>query len=201
MSFLTDLHAYSDKSFGEGFLTEEKLFAKYIEYGYKTVVLTYKIDYDDDQSVFEENIDRLLASFNESAEKYKGKINLLFCAEFRTHDNDFLVYGAEKRDLYDLNIYKNRWITDYRESRSSDNVFVVQAHPAKVGGRFIECHNVDGFEVFCGDERFECCNEFSEKYCEKYQTKGICLTSGSGYFAEDSKPAGGIVTDFEIETI
>ena len=91
-------------------------------------------------------------------------------------------------------------MTDYREELNHKKVLVVQAHPAKVGGRLLEDHNVDAFEVYCGDERFNSNNSFTEKYCEKYQTHGILLTSGSGYFGEDSKPSGGIITDFEIKT-
>ncbi len=201
MDYLTELHAYSKSSFGEGYLKDELLFEKYIENGYKTVVLLYKINFDDDQSVYENGIDRILKDYSETAEKYKDKLNILFGAEFKTHDNDFIIYGAEKKDLYELNYYSDSWITDYRESRESENILVVQPHPAKVGGRIIESHNVDGFEVYCGDERFDCNNAFAERYCEKYQTRGILLMSGSGYFSETSNPSGGIVTDFEINTI
>ena len=200
MNYLTELHAYSESSFGDGYLNDDVLFNKYIECGYKTVVLVYKIDFDDDQSVYEGKIDRIFESHAATAEKYKDELNILLGAEFRTHDNDFIIYAPEKKDLYDLYNYRGKWITDYLESRESENILIVQAHPAKVGGRIIESHNVDGFEVFCGDERFDCNNAFTEKYCEKYQTRGILLTSGSGYFSEDSKPCGGIVTEYEIKT-
>lgn len=108
--------------------------------------------------------------------------------------NDYLVYGLDPEDFYQLPLLNRLKSVEELLSVLPEKAVVVQAHPFRNGMTVINPSPLFGIEVYNGGtEDFR--NKLAKLYAEHYQLK---MTSGSDFHKIDGLGKGGILSEKEI---
>ena len=179
----------------------------YKEAGYSGLVITdhyFSLFYDWFKTELagashERIIDRWLRGYNSAREEgEKQGIVVLAGAEVRFDGtiNDYLVYGLQPRDFYELPLLnKLKGVNELLEVLPKD-VCVVQAHPFRNDMVVSDPSNLFGIEVYNGGT--DCFrNQIAKSFAKYYDKK---MLSGSDFHYVDACAKGGIYTEREILT-
>ena len=202
-----DLHIHTKECDKCAELSGSEIVRLYKDAGYDGIVVTdhyFSLFFEwfkDEISVSNHKkiIERYLRGYY-SAKNEGEKIGLaVLCgAEVRLDGtiNDYLVYGLEEKDFYELPIL-NR-LKDVRELVETlpDYSMVVQAHPFRDNMTVCDPDLFFGIEGYNGGtEEFR--NELAKVYANHYQKS---LTSGSDFHSRHHLAKGGIATMQKIRT-
>ena len=205
--FKYELHSHTsecDKCSGVSGAEYVKL---YSEAGYSGMVITdhyfslfYKWFSDEiSKSDHQKTIDRYLKGyFSAKNEAAKSDFTVLCGAEVRLDGfiNDYLVYGLEEKDFYNLPLLNRLKSLDELLEVLPDYAVVVQAHPFRDKMTVTDPTPIFGIEVYNGGtDDFR--NQMARIYAEHY---GKVMTSGSDVHSVEAAARGGIVTERKIIT-
>ena len=146
-----ELHAHTSPASGCSQVKPKDMVETYKKLGYDAVTITNHFMYLNDGKEKEKYIDAFLYDF-EQTKKYGDELGLkvYLGAEIRfTEDNnDYLVFGVNKKmlsEIYDLLPYG---IENFRKIYAMPDSLLIQAHPMRDGIRTIDTALIDGMEVF-----------------------------------------------------
>ena len=125
-------------------------------------------------------------------------ITVLPGAEVRLKNssNDYLIYGLEEKDFYNLPLLNTLNNVDELVSVLPKSTCVVQAHPFRNKMTIFDPENIFGLEVFnYGTAPFR--NEMAKMYANHY---GKAMTSGSDFHGRNALAKGGIISNKKIHT-
>ena len=146
---------------------------------------------DADQRGFIDYYLRGYRAAREEGEKLGMKI--LLGAELRLakpNINDYLIYGIEEKDLYELPLLYELDLPQVRQLLPEGAV-IVHAHPFRTTMTVTDPALVDGIEIYNGGtDAFR--NHLAREWAEHY---GKIVTSGSDYHHEEHLARGGIMVD------
>lgn len=144
-----------------------------------------------DQKAFVDFYLRGYYAARDAGEKWGMKI--LPGAELRfagPNINDYLIYGIEEKDLYELPLLYTLDLPTLRKLLPAD-ALIVHAHPFRTAMTVTDPDLVDGIEVYNGGTD-AVRNRFAEEWAQAYHK---IRTSGSDYHVEEHLARGGILLD------
>lgn len=203
--YLTELHLHTKESSSCSKIPAKQMIEEYKKEGYSTIVITdhcskNKMDILGDIS-WKEKIDYVYKGFDIS-KKYGNKlgIHILLGVEMtlQTTNSDYLIYGIDKKFLYENEMIYEYTLEKLYELCNKKGYLLVQAHPFRDNIQLAPLEYVDGIEVFNG-----CQTEVSrnDKALEYGNSTNKILTSGSDFHRLDDLARGGIITEVEIKDI
>lgn len=202
-----DLHIHTSECDKVALLSGAQIVKLYVESGYDGIVITEHyfslfFEWFKDELIEQDSskiIERYLKGYynaRNEAEKHSFKV---FCgAEVRFDGgiNDYLVYGLEENDFYNLPFLNRLHSVEELISELPDYALVVQAHP------FRDNMTVHSPKALFGIEGFNGCtekirNDMAKMFALHYSKT---ITSGSGFHGIDQLAKGGIMTSADIKT-
>ena len=145
-----ELHAHTTPVSSCSQITPKEMAETYKSLGYSAVVITNHF-YRHNEFEKEEFINYYLNDF-EQTERY-GKelgIKVYLGAEvrFTENNNDYLLYGVDKKMLEEIYDYLPNGIENFRSKYMMPNSVFIQAHPMRDGIKTVDPALLDGIEVF-----------------------------------------------------
>ncbi len=179
----------------------------YFEEGYQCLVITNhyfsaffnwfkdELEGADHQKIIDRYFKGYYAARNEGE---KLGITVLPGAEVRLKNsvNDYLIYGLEEKDFYDLPLLNEFKNIDELVNALPKDTCVVQAHPFRNKMTICDPEKLFGFEVFnYPTEPFR--NEMAKMFALHY---GKPMTSGSDFHGSGHLAKGGIIANKKVLT-
>jgi len=175
--FKTELHAHTTPASGCSEITPEHLVEVYKEKGYTSIALTNHFTADDADP--EEKIKKYLDDYYKTLEIGKKEgINILLGSEIRFSENcnDYLIYGIQPDDLYDINALLHDGIDNFYKEYKNDKNIILQAHPFRNGIELANPDSLDGVEAFNLHPGHNSRVGFSAQYAREHNFIVICGT-------------------------
>lgn len=145
-----ELHAHTSPVSGCSQITPKEMVDTYKKLGYDAVAITNHFMYQQNVKK-EEYIDAFLSGFEETKE-FGDRENLkIYCGaeiRFTESDNDYLVFGVDKKILSEIYDLLPLGLENFRKNYSMPNSIIIQAHPMRDGMKTIDTAFIDGMEVF-----------------------------------------------------
>ena len=202
MQYKTELHAHTSDVSRCAKMLPEEVAEQYIAAGYSTVVLTnhYAEYIFDSKGSWEERINFYLSALRRMREYAKDRLTILCGAEVRTYfsSNDYLLYGADEEFLINNRYLHRLSLRELSALTRKNGVLLVHAHPFRNNMTLADPKLIDGIEVFNGTPHTESRNQFANAWAKQF---GLLRTSGSDFHGGRYIIAGGIKTDFPIQTL
>lgn len=147
--FKTELHAHTKPASRCSEISPEYMVEAYKKLGYETVAITNHFIYSEDEN--DGKVEKIINDFNITKELGdKFGLNIVLGAEIRFSEcvNDYLIYGIDTKDLFDISKLLGIGITEFYKQYKNDRNVIVQAHPFRDGMLQIPLDSLDGYEVF-----------------------------------------------------
>ena len=202
-----DLHIHTSECDKVALSDGAQIVRLYRDSGYDGIVITdhyfhhfydwfeNEFDYGNHKTI----IDRYLKGYynaKNEAEKTGFKV---FCgAEVRFDGtiNDYLVYGLEESDFYNLPFLNRLHSVSELADALPDYALIVQAHPFRDKMTVCTPDIIGGIEGYNGcTEKIR--NDMAKMFASHYSK---IITSGSDFHGPDQLAKGGIITQLEIKT-
>ena len=202
-----ELHAHTLECDKAAKVSGAEIVKLYRDIGYSGIVITdhYFSTFFDwfkdeiDINDHKKTIDRYLKGYYSARnEAEKTSFTVLSGCEVRFDGtiNDYLVYGLEEKDFYDLPLLNRLNNVKELVETLPDYALVVQAHPFRDNMTVINPEHLFGIEVYNGcTDKFR--NQMARIYAEHYRK---AVTSGSDFHSEPRLGKGGIITKQKIIT-
>ena len=200
-----ELHAHTSECDKCAALSGAELVKAYADKGYSGMVITDHyfgifFEWFKDELVGKDHqqiVSRWLKGYYSARnEGEKIGFTVLSGAEARIDGtiNDYLIYGLEERDFFDLPLLNRmKSINDVMDILPKKSC-VVQAHPFRNDMTVCDPSRLFGIEVYnAKNEAFR--NQMAINFAEHYQK---AMTSGSDCHGEDTLGHGGIITESPI---
>lgn len=201
MQYKTELHAHTSDVSRCAKMLPEEVAEQYIAAGYSTLVLTnhYAEYIFDGKGSWEERIAFYLSAVHRMREYAKDRLTVLCGAEVRNYhtSNDYLLYGAEEEFFIQNRNLHRLFLKELSALARKNDLLLVHAHPFRNNMTVADPKLIDGIEVFNGTPHTESRNHFANMWAKQY---GLLRTSGSDFHGGRYIIAGGIKTDFPIQT-
>lgn len=200
-----ELHAHTSECDLVADLSGAELVRLYHAKGYRGIVITdhyfslfYKWFRDElATATHKETVKRYLRGYYAAREEGERLGFTVLCgAEVRFDHtvNDYLIYGLEEQDFFDLPLLNTLHSVDELLVTLPDRAVVVQAHPFRNGMTVTDPSNLFGLEVYNGrTDSFR--NQMAKEYAAHY---GRAMTSGSDTHRRKDLAKGGIETAHSI---
>lgn len=200
-----ELHAHTSQCDKVALLSGAKLVQAYADKGYSGIVITdhyFSLFFDwfkeelagkDHKQIISRWLNGYYSARNEGE---KIGFTVLPGAEVRIENtsNDFLIYGLEEKDFYNLPLLHKMKSIDDAINILPEYACVVQAHPFRNNMTVYDPSRLFGIEVYNGGtEMFR--NEMAKSFARHYQK---ACTSGSDCHSEAAVGMGGIITHHPI---
>ena len=172
--YKTELHAHTSPVSLCSEIPPDKLVSVYAQNGYDAVVLT---NHFYNTTLVDEYIEgyHKCRSLGE-----KAGINVILGAEIRFSEcmNDYLIYGIEENELYDIRKLLDFGIDNFYKKFKNYKNIIYQAHPFRDGCSLASPDSMDGIEVFNLHPGHNSRIAYAAQYARKYNMK---IIGGSDY--------------------
>ncbi len=205
--YKTELHIHTRDGDIYAQHSGDEIVRMYANEGYSTLVITNhyfspfltwfkdELDGADHKKI----IDRYLKGYyNAKNEGEKLGVAVLPGAEVRIKSsaNDYLIYGLNEKDFYDLPLLHTINNVDELVSTIPDHALIVWAHPFRNKCTTFTPDKLFGIEAFnYGNEPFR--NEMAKMFAKHYN---MPMTSGSDFHSSNALAKGGIISNKKILT-
>ena len=146
-----ELHAHTNPVSGCSQITPKEMAETYKELGYSAIVVANHFMYQNSKREKEDYIKFFLNDF-ELVEKYGNELGLkvYLGAEIRftENNNDYLVFGVNKKMLEEIYDYLPYGVENFRKNYTMPDSVFIQAHPFRDGMEKVDPCILDGIEVF-----------------------------------------------------
>lgn len=205
--YKTELHVHTSDGDIYAKHSGEEIVKMYADKGYSSLVITnhyfspfftwFKDELDD--ADHKKIIDRYLKGYYIAKnEGEKLGVSVLPGAEVRVRScaNDYLIYGLNEKDFYDLPILCNLKNIDELVDTIPEHALIVWAHPFRNKCTTFTPDRLFGLEGFnYGNEPFR--NQMAKDFAKHY---GKPITSGSDFHGKNALAKGGIISNKKILT-
>ena len=206
--YKTELHLHTSDGDLYAQHSGDEIVRMYANEGYNTLVITNhyfspfftwfkdELEGADHKRIIDRYLKGYYAAKNEGE---KLGITVLPGAEVRVKSsaNDYLVYGLDEKDFYDLPILSNLKNLDELVDTIPDHALIVWAHPFRNKCTTFTPDRIFGIEGFnYGNEPFR--NEMAKMFAKHY---GKPMTSGSDFHGSNALAKGGIISNKKILTV
>lgn len=202
--YKTELHCHTNPGSRCSSQTPEETVEKYIAHGYSTVCITnhlYGFADMDDINAWRREIASKYDAYERAREASAGRLNVLFGLEIRfvQHYNDYLVFGMNREylDSVGSSLLKDG-LEKFAGYARENGLFVIQAHPFRIGMTTIRPSLIDAYEVYNGHPFHDSHNAIAEAWARKH---GKIMTSGTDHHDANNIPCGGIRTADPITSV
>lgn len=155
--YKTELHAHTKPASTCSDVTSEEAVRLYKGLGYTSLCVANHFTFDYfakrvGSHDTKKTVDFYLNDYKlakEAGEKYG--LNVILVAELRFNNengNDYLLYGIDEEDLYDVFELLNLTEKEFYDKYMDDKKLLFQAHPFRNGQIIMPPENVDGYEAF-----------------------------------------------------
>jgi hypothetical protein len=177
-----ELHAHTAPVSGCSEVTPKEMIETYKRLGYAAVVVANHFLYQHDARDKETYINYFLNDFEETA-KY-GKelgVQVYLGAEIRftENNNDYLVFGVDKKILEDIYEYLPYGVENFRKNYAMPDSAFIQAHPMRKGMESVDPAILDGIEVFNMHPNHNSRVGLASVYAQ--ENKHFVITAGSDF--------------------
>lgn len=148
--FKVELHAHTSPASPCSRVSPEELAERFKNKGYDSVAITNHFMYAENEDE-EEKITHWLDDFHRAkAAGEKLGINVILGAELRFAEslNDYLIYGIEEDELYEINPLLSFGIDNFYKKFKNERNIILQAHPFRDMMSRANPESLDGIEVF-----------------------------------------------------
>ena len=146
-----ELHAHTTPVSGCSDISPKEMAETYKKLGFSAVVVTNHFEYQNNKWEKQKYINYFLNDFEET-EKYAKElgIKVYLGAEIRftENNNDYLVFGVDKKILEEIYEYLPCGIEIFRSKYMMPDSAFIQAHPMRSGMEPVDPALLDGIEVF-----------------------------------------------------
>ncbi len=155
--YKTELHAHTSPVSTCSEVTPQEAVKIYKELGYTSIVIAnhFYHKYMDKRAGTSEPegiINYYLNDYREAKkEGEKIGLNVILASELRfenENDNDYLLYGIDEKDLYDILPYLENRQKEFYENYMTESKLLFQAHPFRNGMVLVPPELVDGYEAY-----------------------------------------------------
>ncbi len=152
-----ELHAHTSPASGCADLAPCDVIDRYADIGFDCIAITnhfYKMTLErlTTGTSKEDEIEAYLKDFHEAKKRGEERgIKVILGAELRfksQNDNDYLIFGIDEKDLFDIYDYLDGTYEDFYRAYKNDKNFLIQAHPFREGLERADADCVDGVEGF-----------------------------------------------------
>lgn len=148
--YLTELHAHTSPASGCSEIPPETLIETYISLGADAVCITNHFTpamLDREKNAV---IGAYLEDYHRAVSAAAGRINVILGCELRftENNNDYLLYGIDESDLFDIYDHIDGTVEKFRRSYKNSKLIFLQAHPFRSGMTEVPPELLDGIEVF-----------------------------------------------------
>ena len=205
--YKTELHVHTSDGDIYAQYNGSEIVKMYADKGYSSLVITNhyfspfftwfkdELDGADHKKI----IDRYLKGYYiAKSEVKKLGVSVLPGAEVRVRNcaNDYLIYGLNEKDFYDLPILCNLKNIDELVDTIPEHALIVWAHPFRNKCTTFTPDRLFGLEGFnYGNEPFR--NQMAKDFAKHY---GKPITSGSDFHGKNALAKGGIISNKKILT-
>ena len=147
--YKTELHAHTSPASGCSQISPDTLTDVYKREGYTSIALTnhFIVSNEDPKT----KIERYLDDYYKTKELGRKKgLNIILGAEIRFSENinDYLVFGINEEELFNINSLLDDGIVNFYKTYKNDKNIIIQAHPFRSNITFANPEYIDGIEAF-----------------------------------------------------
>ncbi len=146
-----ELHAHTFPVSECSQVSPKDMVETYKNLGYDAIAITNHLMYQHNRISKEEHIDNFVCDF-EQAKKYGDELGLkvYLGAEIRftENNNDYLIFGINKKMLLEIYDLLPLGIENFRKAYPMPDSVFLQAHPMRDGNETVDSSLLDGIEVF-----------------------------------------------------
>ena len=202
--FKLDPHVHTQETSGCGKILARQLVEMYKKAGYGGIVVTdhYSPDFLDglDGLPWPAKMERYTAGYRAAAARgAEIGLSVLLGLELRftESNNDYLVYGVDKRFLEENPGLVEMGLESFYGLAGDKGLLVYQAHPFRSVRGPADPRFLDGVEVYNGNPRHKCRNPLAYRFA---QERGLMMISGSDCHQPEDVGSGGIVLTEKVTT-
>ena len=146
-----ELHAHTSPASGCSQISPTEMVDTYKALGYDAIVITNHFIFEHDHREKNQYIEDFIKNFEETKEYgEKEGLKVYLGAEIRFTENqhDYLIYGIDRKMLYEIYDLLPGGIENFRKQYKMPNSVFVQAHPHRDGIKVVDAKLLDGIEAF-----------------------------------------------------
>lgn len=146
-----ELHAHTFPASGCSQISPKEMVNTYKSLGFDAIVITNHFIFEHDNREKTQYIEDFIKNFEETkeyGEKEGLKVYLGAEIRFTENHNDYLVYGIERKMLYEIYDLLPFGIENFRKQYKMPNSVFIQAHPHRSGIKVVDADLLDGIEAF-----------------------------------------------------
>ncbi|HBP38577.1 MAG TPA: transposase [Clostridiales bacterium] len=174
----------------------------YHDLGYEGIVVTdhYAPQFFEEIASlsWKQQVDRYLAGFILASE-IGARLNLTILLgmeiRFAENNNDYLVYGLDRRFLTDNPCLYQMNIKTFHQLARKHHLLVFQAHPLRNSMTIVNPQWLDGYETFNANPRHDSRNDIASRWAQKFSLPAI---SGSDFHDPGDEGRSGLDFDNAI---
>ena len=203
MPFFTELHVHTSEVSSCSHQTAEQVADRYIAEGYSAVVVTNhytKAVMERAGDDWNARYEYYLSGYRKMREYANDRLNVLLGIELRFTENlnDYLVFGADEKFIYDHPNLHEMTLKSFRSLADQFGLLIVQAHPFRNKMTIMSPELLHGVEIFNAHAGHDARNDLALNWCRRY---GKIPTSGSDFHDANFYVGGGIITDEPITSM
>ncbi len=191
--YKTEIHLHTKPASSCGKVLPEDVIKAYKKSGYDSITVTNHF-YIPDNCTKEEWIEKILADYHKMQELGKNAgINIILGLELRftEHINDYLIYGIEEEELWQIYDLLDKGIDNFYKTYKNDKNVIFQAHPFRDNMRLADVNSIDGIEVFNLHPGHNSRIGFAAKYARE---NNLLITAGTDFHEPGRDSLCGIMT-------
>jgi predicted metal-dependent phosphoesterase TrpH len=207
LMFRYETHFHTKESSPCGNVPAAEAVRLYAEKGYQGIVITdhyyperfrdakeHGLDHSQAIDLFLEGYRQALAA----GKRFGIQVLLGMEIRFLSQPDDFLIYGFEEKNLYEMEGLSELSKAEFRRLATKEGILIVQAHPFRPGMTPHGKDFIDGMEVFNGNARHLSDNPRALAYAKAI---GAFTLSGSDFHEYEDLGRGGIVLEQQPKDI
>ena len=197
--YKTELHAHTKPISSCSEIPPEELVELYHNLGYESVAITNHFEYNvygkkEDENELKNKIKTYIDGYYKVVEEgAKLGLNVILGAELRfmENSNDYLIYGIEPEELYEIANLLEIGIDAFYKKYKNDKNIIIQAHPFRDGMQPVNPESLDGIEVFNVHPGHNSRIGFAAKLAKEHNK---IITCGTDYHHHGHEGLCGILT-------
>lgn len=199
--YKTELHAHTAPVSPCADFSPAEVVRKYKKLGYSSIMITNHFfssmpGYGEKRKA----VSSYIADFEAAKEEGdKSGINVILGCEIRftENSNDYLLYGIEKDELYDIYDYIGGGLEAFSKDFRNSKRMIIQAHPFRDGNELADISLLDGIETFNIHPHHNSRIALASQIVS--ENKNLIATTGTDFHHEGHQGLSALLTKRELK--